>query len=480
MTDDRTHHRMPNPEGRTDEDQDGSGGTDRRPGPTSGLDRRAFLRRAGVGAGALALAGSLGGTLAACREGPGILGRGPEVAVVGAGVFGVWTAFHLQQMGARVTLVDLYGPGNSRSTSGDETRGVRSSYPGRELWTTWADLAMDRWRAFDEEWSPEMGAPLFYNTGDVILRDTAEGFIDGVRETWELAGVEHEVLTPDEVRYRWPQIAVDGIEAALYEPGAGVVRSRAACQRVATIFQMRGGEIRTARATLGPSEGGRMAALDLDGGQDTLSADRFVLALGPWFPVAFPEIMGERIRASTLGHVYYWGTPPGDHRFNYPHLPSWNLPGVTGWASLPPDHRGFRIRTGGSSGDDPDTSVRWIAEEYHERPRGIIADHFPDLMDQPIVETRACHYESSHTREWIIDRHPELENVWFAGGGSAEGFKFGPMVGELIASRVVENDRFAELDGEFRLQEVEAVARSGTGAEDAGADDAGIPEEARA
>jgi sarcosine oxidase len=428
--------------------------------PEGAMDRRTFLRATGAGAGALAMGGSVSSLLTGCEVAPGarLPARGAHIVVVGAGVFGTWTAFHLQEMGARVTLVDLYGPGNSRSTSGDETRGVRSSYPGRELWTSWAARAMDRWRAFDEEWAPTMGAPLFYTTGDLVLRDLEEGHIQDVRETWDLIGVEYEVLTPDEVRYRWPHIRIDGMEAALYEPDAGVVRARAACQRVAAIVEQRGGEIRTGRAALGPSQGGRMSEVVLDGGEDSIEGDRFVFALGPWFPTAFPEIMGYRIRATTLGHVFYFGTPPGDHRFTYPNMPSWGVPGVTGWPSLPPDHRGFRVRTGGRLAEDPDTSDRWIPEEFHERPLEVLDTYFPGLADQPLVETRACHYEASVTRDWIIDRHPELENVWLAGGGSAEGFKFGPLLGELIASRVVDDDRFAELDHRFRLDDDLAAA----------------------
>ncbi len=421
------------------------------------MNRRQFLRTSGAGAGALALVGS--GALSGCRAvagpalatAPSVLAGGADVVVVGAGAFGVWTALYLQRMGARVTLVDMWGPGNSRSTSGDETRGVRSSYGGRELWTEWAHRSMDAWREFDREWSPRMGDPLYYTTGDLILRDTEEGMITEVRETWDQVGVPYEVLTPDEVRTRWPQIRIDGMEVALYEPGAGVVRSREACRRVASIFRQEGGVVRMARAEPGSSSGGRLNALNLNGEVDALPADRFVFALGPWFPKAFPEIMADRMRITTMGHVFYMGTPPGDYRFDYPNLPSWNFPGVTGWPSLPPDHRGFRIRAGASAHPDPDTSVRWIPEEFHDRPFDVLRERFPVIAEQPIVETRACHYESSVSRDWIIDRHPELDNVWFAGGGSAEGFKFGPLIGDLIASRALEDGRFSELDDEFRL-----------------------------
>src|SRR6201982_2479495 len=80
-------------------------------------------------------------------------GKGiPYVIVVGAGAFGGWTAYYLATMGVKVTVVDAYGPGNSRATSGDETRGVRTSYGDRgiwsELWMSWANEAIDRWTKF--------------------------------------------------------------------------------------------------------------------------------------------------------------------------------------------------------------------------------------------------------------------------------------------------------------------------------------------
>jgi sarcosine oxidase len=430
-----------------------------------GLDRREFLKRSGLGAGAVALAGGVNGLVSGCvaasnTGAPRVQpeGRGREIAVVGAGCFGVWTALRLQEAGARVTLVDLYGPGNSRSTSGDETRGIRTSYPGREIWTSWAHRAIQRWHAFDDEWAESMGGRVFFETGDLILRQEGDPFISGVREIWDQTGVPYEVLDMDEVRRRWPQIQADPMEAALFEPGAGVARARAACQRVAQLFLRQGGEIRIARAAPGSGAGGRLAELELDGGAGRFGADLFVFALGPWFPKAFPAVMGERIRIP-MGHVFYLGTPPGDHRFAHPNLPSWNVPGVTGWASLPPDHRGFRIRTGGQAGEDPDTSVRWIPEEFLDRPRQVLETHFPALVDQPIVETRACHYESSSTRDWIIDRHPEWENVWLAGGGSAEGFKFGPVLGDLIAGRVLGDDGHPELADHFRLEPPEEMGQ---------------------
>jgi sarcosine oxidase len=424
--------------------------------PPPAIDRRTFLRRTGAGAGTLALAGGMSGLVTGCGEDersaavPALstAGRGRDVVVVGAGTFGAWTAYYLQQMGARVTLVDLYGPGNSRSTSGDETRGVRTAYGDRTQWTDWARRSIQRWKDFDAEFARDMGGQVYFPTGDLILRDEWGDFLEQTRTTWDSLGIGYEVLDMDEVRRRWPVFGLDGLEVALYEPDAGVARARAATQRVAAIFRNRGGEMRIGRALPGSAAGGRLSELALEG-EGTLGAELFVFALGPWFPKTFPDIMGGlRI---PMGNVYYFGVPPGDGRFSWPNLPSWGIAGVTGWPNLPPDQRGFRVRTGGRAGDDPDTSVRWIPEEYHEQARQVLAQYFPAMAEAPLLETRSCHYEFSATRDWIVDRHPEWENVWIAGGGNAEGFKFGPMLGELVAGRVLGDDRFPELAESFKL-----------------------------
>lgn len=389
-----------------------------------------------------------------------ILRQTSDVVVIGAGSFGMWTALNLRRLGANVTVVDAYGAGNSRQTSGGETRGVRSSYGDRPhglQWTRWASEAIRRWTQWDEDGGERLLPRLFFNTGDLILREEVTPYIEDTRANWDTVGVPYEVLTPDEVRSRWPWIRLEGIGTALYEPGAGVVRARRAIESVAKVFTAEGGSIRIARAALGTASGTRLHDVTLAPG-DSLAGSTFVLALGPWFPQFFPDLMGKRLR-TPIGHVFYFGVPPGDHRFMFPGMPSYGVPGCTGWPALGPDHRGFRVRTGGRAPEDPDQSDRWIDKEFHERPRQILTDYFPDLAGAPIMETRACHYESSVDRNFIVDRHPDYENVWLAGGGSAEGFKFGPVLGEYIARRVLGLDQDEEFAAQFRLKEEEFEER---------------------
>ena len=104
---------------------------------------------------------------------------------------------------------------------------------------------------------------------------------------------------------------------------------------------------------------------------------------------------------------------------------------------------------------DPDLSVRWIDPDRVLRSRQFVAEHFPDLKDAPLNETRACHYESTSSRDFIVDKHPDLPNVWIAGGGNAEGFKQGPVIGEYVAKRVLGNEGDPAIAKRFRIPATE-------------------------
>lgn len=456
----------------------------------STLDRRDFLKVAGASAGAL---------LTGCATAPGFVRSGTSssnIVVIGAGAFGGWTALHLQRMGARVTLVDMLGPGNSRSTSGDETRGVRTSYgdrPHGELWMQWANQAISRWKEWDAEYAKPLKMQVFFSSGDLIMRADWEPFLIQTRTWWQKNGIPHETLPVEEVQKRWPAFQVRDIRAVLYEPNAGIVRARRATEAVAEVFRHEGGRMiigRVVPPTPGDFDG---HTVELTNGE-TITGDAFVFAVGPWLGKTFP-LMQNRMR-TPLGTVCYFGTPIGDQRFTHPSMPSWNFPGTTGWPGLPVDNRGFRVRGGGGGGGrrgaaaaggvdtgggtntrgadsddasqagmaDPDFSVRWVEPERLERPKQFVADRFPALTDAPILQTWACHYESTSSRNFIIDRHPNLRNVWIAGGGNAEAFKMGPVIGEYVAKRVLGDEGDPVIAKQFLIPEAEyspATQRAG-------------------
>jgi glycine/D-amino acid oxidase-like deaminating enzyme len=326
------------------------------PGPQDdqgdAVPRREFLRVAGASAGLLLVGGS---EISGRDAVPGISPRtsvpsasaSADVVIIGAGGWGSFTALNLRRRGVKVTLVDAYGPGNARSTSGDETRGVRSSYGDRpgaqgELWTLWAREAMKKWTAFDDEWGRHFRLNLFHTTGDLIMRSEWDNFQLRTKIWWDKNKIPYQVLKPEDVRKAFPVISIDDISAILYEPDAGVVRARRAAQTAAAAFEALGGKIVIGRATPSKIANRKLEEITLDTGQ-TLRADTFVFCVGPWMAKTFPELLAKKTRAP-LGYVCYFGTPVNDQRFTFPNLPSYNFPGVTGWAALPVDNRGFRVR----------------------------------------------------------------------------------------------------------------------------------------
>jgi glycine/D-amino acid oxidase-like deaminating enzyme len=173
-------------------------------------------------------------------------------------------------------------------------------------------------------------------------------------------------------------------------------------------------------------------------GGEEFEADVFVFACGSWLGKVFPDVLGDRI-FPTRQEIYFFGVPPGDSRFSPAALPTFLFQGDQTYGMPDIEARGFKIaldRHGPRV--DPDTQSRIVTETAAEEVRAYVGRRFPALRDAPIVETRVCQYENTSSGDFLIDRHPGAENLWFVGGGSGHGFKHGPAVGEYVAKRILD------------------------------------------
>lgn len=401
------------------------------------VDRRTFIKAASVPLGASAL--GLDPLSAAMQT-----TARSSVVVVGGGAFGAWTALHLREMGHTVTLLDAYGPGNSRATSGDETRQIRCGYGDRELYSRSALRAFTAWRARQEEF----GVPLMMETGRLQLVPDWTPSLRATQATLAKIGVKAEALTDGDMRKRYPQMNPEGMGVGLLEPGASVLRAKQAILAVAAALKRKGGTITIARAKPGRADGRRLTDLETAGGE-RIAAQQFVFACGPWLPRLFPALLGTKIQVPGRD-VLYFGTPAGDTRFTFPNFPNYSEDRYYGFSSV--DERGFKVcATSGSTSFDPDTDERIVTPHEVHRARAYLALRFPALKDQPIIETRVCQLENTADEHFIIDRHPDYDNVLIAGGGSGHGFKHGPVIGEYIAKRALGEPTDATFDHMVRM-----------------------------
>ena len=333
-----------------------------------------------------------------------------DVAIVGAGVFGAWTAFHLARAGQSVLLVDQHGAGNARSSSGGETRILRMSYGADEIYTSSALRSLELWREF----FPSM----FFRTGVLMVSSARDPYILNTRETLARVGVPFEWLERDALRKRFAQIRFDRNAAAVLEPVSGILMARRAVQAVVDAAIRAGADFEIRRITQ----------------PDRELARTFVFACGAWLAKLFPKVIGSRIRP-TRQEVFFFGTPPGHLR--WAKMPAWVAfrEGVYSVPSI--DGRGFKIALDEHGPSfDPESGDRRISQAGLARARTVLKQRFPELADAPLVESRVCQYENTSNGDFLIDRHPEFENVWLVGGGSGHGFKHGPFVGEYVAGMI--------------------------------------------
>lgn len=364
------------------------------------------------------------------------LSRGSSVAVVGAGAFGGWTALLLLRKGYRVTLIDTWGPGNSRSSSGDETRVIRSTYGANEFYFDLNVRALTLWKEHEARWKTK----LFQNKG--VLWMCYESYTQVVDDSIPFAekyNMPYERLTIEELTKRYSIVNTDDLSHAWLDPYGGCLRAREACQAVYKGFIAEGGTILQAQAMPGKVEGNRLKYIQLSNGQ-SLTADGFIFACGSWLGKLFPEVLGNTITC-TKQEVYYFGVPTAEAPL-YEKFPVWvDVDGKDFYYGIPGNnYRGFKVGVD-ERGEtfDPTHGDRISNPEVLKKARLFLGHRFPGLADAPLVESRVCPYENSPDGNFLFDHHPEAGNLFFLGGGSGHGFKHGPALGELVSDIVAGN-----------------------------------------
>ncbi|MGB6944196.1 MAG: FAD-dependent oxidoreductase [Bryobacteraceae bacterium] len=351
-----------------------------------------------------------------------------DVVVVGAGVFGSWAALHLRRSGRTVALLDTYGAGNNRSSSGGESRILRCGYGADEIYTRWAVRSREMWlQLFHQTGRPE----LFQQTGVLATPRPGDTRAAASKTAYENCGVPFKVLTPRELAQSFPQLRFREEREGLFEPESGVLLARRAVQAVADQAVREGVEYRQEMAPAKPH------------------AEVIVYACGPWLPQIFPELLGGRIRV-TRQEVFFFGALSGDPSFAPPRMPVWvDITDEHGAYTIPDiENRGFKLafdRHGPQF--DPDSGDRAVRDT--DAAQAFLAERFPPLAEAPLVESRVCQYENTSNGDFLIDRHPGFENVWLVGGGSGHGFKHGPAVGEHVCALI---DGKASVERRFSLE----------------------------
>lgn len=355
---------------------------------------------------------------------------GSKVAVIGAGAFGGWSALHLLRHGFKVTLIDCWGAGNSRSSSGDETRVIRSTYGNNEMYFDMNVRALQLWKENEIKFNKK----LFYNTGVLWLcYQEKNPMIDDSISFSKKHAMEYQHLSASELKNKFDVLNSADLHHAFYDPYGGYLKARESCEAVKEAFVNEGGDYVEAYVKPGNIASEKLQSISFSSGEK-VEADLYLFACGAWLHSIFPDVLGEVITCSRQ-EVYYFGAPAGKETL-FKNFPVWvDVDGEDFYYGIPThSNRGFKIgvdRRGARF--DPSFDDRVISPAVLEKARTFIAHRFPDLKDSPLLEGRVCPYENSPDGNFIFDRHPKASNVIFLGGGSGHGFKHSPALGELVA-----------------------------------------------
>jgi monomeric sarcosine oxidase len=371
-----------------------------------------------------------------------------DVAVIGAGVFGAWTAYQLRLTGASVLLIDAYGPGNSRASSGGESRMIRLGYGPDEIYSRSTQRSLVLWQQLFDKTDN-----LFRKTGILWLAREHDPYCEATLATLQRLNANHEKLGHDELVRRFPQLDLGPISWGILELDSGVLMGRRAVQAVVTKAQAAGVAYVEAAITPPQAARGKLDSVQTTSGNE-IDAERFVFACGPWLLKLFPELLQGLIHV-TRQEVVFFGVPSGDESFNQGVLPAWidfnDL--VYGLPNL--DGRGFKLAIDAHGPEfDPDFGERVVTAAGLNAAREYLSRRVPRLANAPVTETRVCQYENTSNGDFLIDRHPDIENVWLVGGGSGHGFKHGPAVGEYAAKMMLGG---GEVEPRFSLASKERV-----------------------
>jgi glycine/D-amino acid oxidase-like deaminating enzyme len=403
------------------------------------VSRRWFLQVSAALGGSAFATGPLFKNMPSNQEGKSAKSASnPHVIVVGAGAFGGWTALYLLRRGARVTLVDAWGPGNSRASSGGETRIIRGTYGPNQPYTRMAARALQLWQENQKRWN----RPLFRRTGVLwMVAREDDSFEKASLPMLKEAGLPYAEMNYNQLSATYPQVNFEGVRWAIFEPESGALMAREACAAVRDAFLAEGGTYVQASVNPPQIQGGELGGISFSNGRTEGGADRYVFACGPWLGNMFPDIIGEKIRP-TRQEVFFFGTAAGDIRFNPEKMPIWVDHGERFFYGFPVvERRGFKIADD-TRGPlfDPTHGQRVASAEGLASAREHLGLRFPVLKHAPLLESRVCQYENSPDQNFIMDRHPRAANVWLLGGGSGHGFKHGPALGEMAADLVL-NDK---------------------------------------
>ena len=358
-----------------------------------------------------------------------------NILIAGAGAFGLSAALALTERGHRVAIVDPTGPtSHSQAASRDISKIVRSEYWSDAAYTGLAERAIERWH----EWNDRFGL-LYHETGVTLLAPALEpdSFEAQSLATARQFGKPVEELDADDVARRYPMVKAGSLKAGYHNPRGGFVESLEVLRALFRDLSDRGVEFHLGQVVEQPVKtGGRCIGFRLKDGR-LLEADHMLACGGAWTGALVPGLETNiRATGQPVFHLQVADPVP----YTPPNFTVLMLNFACAGIYVLPQHPRQQVVKVGlhTSGRDVDPVCddRIVSDVEIRTLRHMFGKYIPELAAAPVIDSRICLYCDTPDYDFWIDRHPDIDNLTVACGGSGHAFKFTPVLGEIIADAV--------------------------------------------
>ncbi|XP_028377449.1 peroxisomal sarcosine oxidase isoform X1 [Phyllostomus discolor] len=355
-----------------------------------------------------------------------------DAIVIGAGVQGCFTAYHLAKHGKRVLLLEQFFLPHSRGSSHGQSRIIRRVYP-EDFYTQMMDECYQMWAQLEQE----TGTQLYRQTGVLLLGIKESQDLKTIQATLSRWGVKHQRLSSEELKQRFPNIRLARGEVGLLDKFGGILHASKALRVLQDAVQRLGGKVCDGEKVMEIKPGLQITVKTTS---STYQAKNLVITAGPWTNRVL-SLLGIELPLQTLRiNVCYWREKvPGSYGVSrgFPCLLDLGL-------SLAPHHiygtpsmeyPGL-MKVSYHHGNNADPEERDCPAAFSDAQdiqilSRFVRDHLPDLEPKPAIVER-CMYTNTPDGHFILDRHPKYDNIVIGAGFSGHGFKLSPVVGKIL------------------------------------------------
>jgi sarcosine oxidase len=354
-----------------------------------------------------------------------------DVIVCGLGATGCAALYRLAAAGARVLGFDRYRPGHDRGSSHGLTRVIRQGYFEHPSYVPLVRRAYELWR----ELEGTAGRSLLHVAGIAEIGPPDGALVRGTLESSQRHDLRHEVLDADALMARFPAFRLPRDVVGVVQPEGGFLEVEPAIAAFMALAETAGAEIRSGEAVRSVESyaGGVRVVTD----RGVVTAQQAIVAVGPWTTTLVPELPLRVTRQVTA-----WFAPKDETPFAPGRFPVFLVESRHGMHYGIPPHGGLGVKVAKhhhrDESVDPETYDRVVSAKDEALIRNFVADYLP-AANGAMTDARTCLYTMTPDGDFIVDRLPGAANIIVASPCSGHGFKFAPVIGEILCGLALDN-----------------------------------------